>query len=93
MFGSIIFWGCPATDIRDRGPFQGHRRYGFGLEDHPPTAPRGNENFINLFLGRGFCRGWPFPRLRRPSTELPLIILPSSSLRVSERVFNRAGKA
>jgi len=26
--------GCSATNIRDRGPFQRHGRYGCGLDDH-----------------------------------------------------------
>jgi len=38
--------------IRDRGPFQRHGRYGCGLDDHLPTAPRASKNFFKLFLGR-----------------------------------------
>ena len=51
LFGSIILWGCPATPIQNMGPFQRHRRYGCGLQDHLPTAPRATDNFFKLFLG------------------------------------------
>jgi len=51
VFDALSFWGCPVIDMRNMGPFQRHRRYGCGLDDYPPTAPRASENFFKVFLG------------------------------------------